>query len=404
MRFALFGIFGVDNFGNEASLGAMLWQVKRRLPHAEVFCICPNPLKVTIDHRIEAIAMREQIPDYGKALPSRFMKLIWRVAYRLLLSPASSGFRAFRHMRDVDLFIIPGTGVLDDFGTGPWGLPYDLLIWCTVARLRGAMVVFSNIGAGPIKRPLSRWFMKRATQLAHYRSFRDDISKVYMQSLGVNVSIDDVLPDLVFSLNTTNVQQSPKLSNDRIIVSVGVMAYYGWENNAEKGHRIYEAYISKISQFIKWLLKGGYAVQIVIGESTDKQAVENIMSCVSKLTENHLCEITANPIAKFNDLLKEMSFADVVVATRYHNIICALMLEKPVISLGYAKKNQVLLKGMELDKYCQHIERFDVDILITHFKEVLQNLAYFKKRIHDETEKYRKLLDTQFTDLFETFQ
>ena len=29
--------------------------------------------------------------------------------------------------------IEPGTGILDDFGEGPYGMPFDLFGWCLVA-------------------------------------------------------------------------------------------------------------------------------------------------------------------------------------------------------------------------------------------------------------------------------
>ena len=37
-----------------------------------------------------------------------------------------------------------------------------------------------------------------------------------------------------------------------------------------------------------------------------------------------------------------------VVATRYHNVICALKLAKPVVSVGYAAKNVAIMADMGL--------------------------------------------------------
>ena len=82
------------------------------------------------------------------------------------------------------MLIIPGTGILDDFGGNPFGMPLALLAWCLVARLCGAWVAFVSIGAGRIQHPLSRWLMRSAAAMAHYRSYRDTVSKTFMESIG----------------------------------------------------------------------------------------------------------------------------------------------------------------------------------------------------------------------------
>jgi polysaccharide pyruvyl transferase WcaK-like protein len=182
------------------------------------------------------------------------------------------------------------------------------------------------------------------------------------------------------------------------------MAYYGWDNQREKGLVVYETYINKITIFIIWLLKNDYAVHLVIGETTDQQAVDDILSRIAQIAKSYLKDIVSNPVTSFNGLLKEMSTTDVVVATRYHNIVCALMLEKPVISLGYAKKNEVLLKGVKLDKYCQHIERIDIETLKLNFYEVVQHREILSKRIQKRNKRFRKILEDQFLKMFSSMQ
>ena len=62
-----------------------------------------------------------------------------------------------------------------------------------------------------------------------------------------------------------------------------------------------------------------------------------------------------------------------VVATRYHNVICALQLGKPTISLGYAKKNVVLMEDMGLPEFCQYADSIDVGKLIEQFTKLESN-------------------------------
>ena len=58
-KISLFGMFGVGNLGNEATLQAMLHNVRRFLPNAEVSCICAGPEAAAQDYCIPAYLIRE---------------------------------------------------------------------------------------------------------------------------------------------------------------------------------------------------------------------------------------------------------------------------------------------------------------------------------------------------------
>ena len=65
----------------------------------------------------------------------------------------------------------------------------------------GVKIIFASIGAGPIQHPLSRWFMKSAARAAHYRSYRDTVSKAFMESIGFDARNDPIYPDIAFALS-----------------------------------------------------------------------------------------------------------------------------------------------------------------------------------------------------------
>ena len=112
----------------------------------------------------------------------------------------ASLIRAIRHVRRLELLIVPGTGILDDFEGRPLGMPVAILAWCLAARLCGTRLAFVSIGAGPIEHPLSRWLMKTAAAMAHYRSYRDTVSKEFMESIGFDTRDDPIYPDIAFKL------------------------------------------------------------------------------------------------------------------------------------------------------------------------------------------------------------
>jgi polysaccharide pyruvyl transferase WcaK-like protein len=48
-------------------------------------------------------------------------------------------------------------------------------------------------------------------------------------------------------------------------------------------------------------------------------------------------------MVSFADVMREMSPCGSVVATRYHNLVAALKLSKPTISISYSPKHDVLM-------------------------------------------------------------
>ena len=68
--------------------------------------------------------------------------------------------------------------------------------------------------------------------------------------------------------------------------------------------------------------------------------------------------------------MREMAPVGTVVAIRYHNVICALKLCKPTISIGYATKHDLLMADMGLSEFCQFANTLDVDRLIEQFTEL----------------------------------
>jgi polysaccharide pyruvyl transferase WcaK-like protein len=271
--------------------------------------------------------------------------------------------------------ILPGTGILDDFGERPAGMPYDILKWCLAARLAGTRIAFVSIGAGPIRNRLSRLLMISAARLAHYRSYRDLQSKEFMASAGFDARADAVYPDLAFGLPAPT--PVPPIDPNVLRVGVGVMAYRGWFGFAEGGQSIFSRYIGKLAMFVVYLLDSGHDVRLLTGDDDDIIAVEAIQAAVRELRPDS--KLAYAQVNSLSDVMGQMALTDIVVATRFHNIVCALKMCRPTISLGYARKNDVLMEEMGLGEYCQHIETFDVETLVAQFS---QQVAAREKHEH----------------------
>lgn len=378
-KIGLFGLFGTGNSGNDGSLEAMLRFLREVRPDAEITCICSAHSGAA-----ERVARSLRVATTSLGMPPPKNRLL-RTLDRLLLTlprRIASLVHAVRRARRLDALVVPGTGILDDFGGSPFGMPLALLAWCLAARLSGAWVAFVSIGAGPIHNPISRWLMRSAVALADYRSYRDTVSKEFMQSIGCDARDDAVYPDIAFKLPAPTLPRRSPSHDRRPVVGVGVMTYFGWRNDATRGAATYESYRGKITSFVLWLLDRGCAVRVLMGDTNDQRAVDDLLAHVATARPALPGDrLLFEPISSLHDLMRQIAQTDVVVATRYHNVVCALKLGKPTVSIGYADKNDVLMAEMGLGQFCQHIERLSLDRLMEQFEQLLAERARYERGI-----------------------
>ncbi len=386
-RIGFFGLFGSGNFGNDGSLEAMIGLVRRSRPDARLVCFCSGPERVRRTFGIEAIAIS---PSYLSGA-SRFIK-------RLLVLVGIGGnlLRALAFTHRVDALIIPGTGILDDFCSGPLGIPLEVFTWCLAARLMRTPIWFISIGAGPILHPLSHRFMVWAAALAQYRSYRDTNSKAFLTKAGVDTQGDMIFPDIAFQLPRPD-PIPVRFSSEQLTVGIGVMEYWGWKDSSDSSAAIHGTYQDSLSRFCVWLLEKGHRIRLLPGDDTDDRAIRSLRSLLEvRLGDPSLMRnVTAEPAHDLADVMTQMAATDVVVATRFHNIVCALKMGKPTLSLSYAEKNAALLEDAGFGGYAQNVEDFDIEQLKEQLEQLIADRATLANSIAAFSALTRKRLQQQ---------
>jgi polysaccharide pyruvyl transferase WcaK-like protein len=392
VKVGLFGRFGVGNLGNDGSMEAMLAAVRRMRPGAQVVCICDGPEVVARIYRLPTVPMvtrtRPAGPLFG-LLNRALLKLPARIAEL---------FHAIAALRPLDVLLVPGTGILDDFGESPLGTPSTIFTWCLAARLAGTPLAFISIGAGPIEHALSRWLMKAGAALAQYRSYRDAKSRDFMNQIGFDARDDPIFPDIAFQLPVPPPagEGVPVPGGSGLTVGLGVMTYYGWRCDATTGAATMNAYIDKLAAFVGWLLDQGHRVRVMLGDQDDRLAVDRLLGAVASARPGLAPgRLYFEPADSLHEVMRQMGTTDLVVATRFHNVVCALKLAKPTISLSYAAKNDVLMADMGVGEFCQHIERFELDLLTGQFSRLLAAREDVAQRIRTTAARYQRQLEQQ---------
>lgn len=349
MRIGLFGLLGTGNLGNDGSLSAVLAHLRDKHPQARIEVFCSGPDEVMARHGVPAVRMNWYRDEYATA--SRLSGIV-----RKGLGKVVDLFRTANWVRRQNVVIVPGMGVLETtLPLRPWGWPYSLWLLSFTGKLVGTKVVFLAVGAGRVADRANRTLLVGAARLAHYRSYRDEISRDAMCAMGVDTSRDPVHTDLAFAL------PNPRPLVDHGVVGVGVMDYHGSNADRANAERIHRDYVRRMTEFVRWLTEGGRVVRLFVGDQVDERVAERIVETVGSLA------VSVVHTSTLDELLREMARVDTVVASRYHNVLAAVKLGKPTVGVGYAAKSDALMAEMGLGDYCQSIRDLDVDRLVKQF-------------------------------------
>ncbi|MCQ4208785.1 polysaccharide pyruvyl transferase family protein [Streptomyces longispororuber] len=381
VRVGVFGLLGSGNLGNDGSLEAVLGHLRAEHPGAVVDALCGGPEAVTARYGIPATRLHWYRGEYRTA--SRASAVAGKGLGKLV-----DVVRTAAWVRRHDVVIVPGMGVLEaTLPLRPWGFPYALFLLCASGRLVGTRVALVGVGAGPIGNRPTRTLVRWSARLARYRSYRDTQSRDAMREMGVDTARDEVYPDLAFALPT------PPAGPSSGTVCVGVMDFHGGNDDRARADEIHRRYLDGTTRFVRALADDGRTVRLLTGDACDAPVVAAILDAVDSPL------VTAAEAGSLADLMKETAAADTVVATRYHNLVCALKAGTPTLALSYAAKSDALMDRMGLGPYCHPAREVDADRLLEQFREVEKRSTELRKTLAERNRTVTAQLQRQFADL-----
>lgn len=402
-RIAILGAFGQQNLGNECTLEAFLHVCRKYLPDAEIKCICSVPENAAAQHNIRTFPMFAGNSQAWPELKNPVLKLA-RAVFVFLPREIRHWFKAFRTLASTEALFVAGTGLLTDAYQTSFGYPYTLFKWSVVATIRRCKMLYVSVGAGPIDRPLSRRFIKSALSRAAFRSYRDSSTREYLVAIGFPANNDPVYPDLVFNMPMPEMVRCDHGKGARRRIAIGIMSYAGKPSPDKRNYALDEIYLGKVVTFAVWLVAKQYDVRILFGDVRyDPPALEYTRRLLTaSLSPVDRYRVIDEPVSSVQELLSELAATDAVVATRFHNVLLALMLRKPVISISFHDKVASLMSQMGLSKYCQDIQNLDVNQLVEQFCNLEKNAHVLSLMIEQKTEQLRLALDEQESVIFKS--
>jgi polysaccharide pyruvyl transferase WcaK-like protein len=412
-KIALLHHTGGGNLGDQASVDAVISNIRQRWPESVIALLSMNPSETGKIHGIPSYPLRTYIWGLGdKSSPaewngaSKFQFVRWLQTTRTpiirlpraILRELVFLVTVLRIIRHFDLLIVSGGGQLTG-KSGPWGFPYSILVWFLMAKFARIRCIFLNVGAGPLTDPLTKFFVTRTLYAADYVSFRDEPSQVLARNIGF-AGESQVFPDNVYGLEVCLPSVVVLRKQDQRIVGIGPLAYPNRSifSTAEQ-KAIYDGVIAKFAIFASSLARHSYSLALFgtdIGH--DPATIEDLRTLLRD--RHNIATAPYEPINLVNELLCKMSAMDYVVTCRFHGVVFAHLLNKPVLAISPHPKVADHMNALGLSKYCVDIRTFDPNQLADIFECLVRERDEIKSRMSATLANYISLLKGQLDDLF----
>jgi polysaccharide pyruvyl transferase WcaK-like protein len=270
-----------------------------------------------------------------------------------------------------------------------------MFLLCASGRVAGTKVALVSVGANVTGHRLTKRLITSAVRLAHYRSYRDKVSRDAMSEMGVDTSRDVVYPDVAYALSMPS--QSNQVAR---AVGIGIMDYSGDNDEVEQAGQLRANYIDQVKRFCRWLLDSGRPVRMFTSDTADDPLVQEIAADARAYRPDlGPSWVVAQSAPSLTELLEQMAPAEMVVATRYHNVLYALLMAKPTLALGYATKHEQLMAEAGLPDFCLPCNALDADQMIQRFSELETRSVELTKIITQRKAEKVRLVDHQLAEM-----
>ena len=181
------------------------------------------------------------------------------------------------------------------------------------------------------------------------------------------------------------------------MIGLGVMEWADRYSKHGPGEAAQTSYLQSFAETARWLLARGYKIRLLMGDFWDARAKQSFRQLLAQ--DSAICDrerIIDEPIQSAENLLSQIAATDAVVATRFHNILLAVLCEKPVISISFHHKCNSLMAAMGMSDYCLSSGDLEPDMLIETFCRLEANADALKPLFKERIKRFRDTLDQQY--------
>jgi polysaccharide pyruvyl transferase WcaK-like protein len=166
------------------------------------------------------------------------------------------------------------------------------------------------------------------------------------------------------------------------------------------GHQeIYDNYIAKFATFASILSKESYSLELFGSDvGADSSAIEDLRQVLQR--KHGIATPPYKPVASVEKLLAKLETFDYVVTCRFHGVVLAHILNKPILAISHHPKVASLMEHLGLGQYCADIQNYDPFHLAENFKSLVENSQDIRRGMAVSLSASRLKVASQFDELF----
>lgn len=191
-------------------------------------------------------------------------------------------------------------------------------------------------------------------------------------------------PDLVFA-HPVPKQAKPEPWR----VAAGVMVFYGPGDDPVRGAGARRRCVAAMADAMAQVTDDGAQVVLVGADRVDMDVAHEVRAAILTARPGLRDDaVLVREFMTFTEMTEEMRRAEVVIASRFHNLIRALRLARPTVPAGYAKKNHHVMEALGLEAYSRDLADVDASSLVAQIRAAREDAGSLTNRIRRGPSEY----------------
>ncbi|MEM3449034.1 MAG: polysaccharide pyruvyl transferase family protein [Nitrososphaerales archaeon] len=255
--------------------------------------------------------------------------------------------------------------------------------------LKKKYVIYAQ-SIGPFTNLLVKFMVKFVLNKVSLITVREEVSKEYLQKLGVNIPPIHVTADPAFLLESSSTEEIDKIllslgvsKNDNLLIGISPsQLIHRWASFGSRN--ILTNYSELMVEIVDYLVEKLHAIVILIPHVYAPDDDRIICKRIYKLIKNKNAVKLLMEQYKAKELKGVISQCDMFIGCRMHAVIASVSSHIPTIAIGYSHKALGIMKMLNQEEFVIDIRYLDFDTCLSRLISMIDNLWLNRQSVKEE--------------------
>jgi colanic acid/amylovoran biosynthesis protein len=299
----------------------------------------------------------------------------------------------FHSLLDSDIVISSPGGFLQDYTTFSSLIP-NVFLLVSAKFLRKSIIIYAQ-SLGPFRSKMLRFFMRLILNRVEIIILREELSKHYLNEICINNPNIFITADATFSIEPPPYNQvlyRQKLLRSfqgkagDVLIGLTILGTTFFLN--KRRCNLLKKYIASLAVSIDLMITRLNA-NIIFVPQVWSSSETMMMYAIKRLVKNKNRVLIIDENLPPEEVMKIVGCMDLLVGTRMHSNIFALIMGVPVLAIAYEHKTHGIMKMLNLGDCVINIEDINGYALASKIEELYKNRFKIKENVFDAVQKAR---------------